>query len=143
MTKEDLAIKLNGREYTKEITPSEEMAAKEAGLLIVFGASDDLCELRGAISDEVGVCDGEPFFISNGELLNDLDRDDITVLKKHKLYDHLLQLRAKALRIEPLWCNESNISWTYKTEVPHAFFDVMEDDEVYCRGIVIDLREMG
>jgi hypothetical protein len=37
--------------------------AKDNGLVIVFGASDDLVELRGAIHDEVGACDGVVFYV--------------------------------------------------------------------------------
>lgn len=58
MTAAELAALLNGREYRKEMSRDEEQVAKAAGLVVVFGASDDLMELRGAISDEVGCYDG-------------------------------------------------------------------------------------
>lgn len=52
------ADKLEGREYRKEITKEEEEEAKAAGIVVAFGASDDLVELRGAINDEFGAYDG-------------------------------------------------------------------------------------
>lgn len=70
MTKEQLAYLLNGREYTNEITKEEEREAKNSGLLVIFGASDDLIELRGAIYDEVGAINGGEVRIGkNGNLI--------------------------------------------------------------------------
>ena len=58
MTKEELAALINGRKYRHELTDKEEKAAKDARLVVVFGASDDLMEFRGAINDECGAYDG-------------------------------------------------------------------------------------
>jgi len=57
ITAEELAAKLNGREYGEEITDTEEIEAKKSGLVVIFGYSDDSAELRGAINDEIG-CNG-------------------------------------------------------------------------------------
>ena len=54
MTMETLAAILDGREIGSEITKAEADQAKAAGLVVVFGASDDLMEFRGAIYDEIG-----------------------------------------------------------------------------------------
>ena len=43
----EFANRLNGREYGQELTPAEAQRAKEAGIVVVFGASDDLMEFRG------------------------------------------------------------------------------------------------
>lgn len=42
------AEKLDGRKYGNELTRDEEKKLKDLGLVVVFGASDDLCEFRGA-----------------------------------------------------------------------------------------------
>ena len=47
MTKEQLAELLNGNEYRDEMTKEQEQAAKQNNLLVLFGASDDLLEMRG------------------------------------------------------------------------------------------------
>jgi hypothetical protein len=31
------------------------------------------------------------------------------------------------------------VSWTYKTEIPHAKFRVYKDNEIYCIGMVFDI----
>ena len=39
--------------------------------------------------------------------------------------------------IDAVWC-ESEYSWTYNTNIPHATFDIYDsdDNEKYCKGIV-------
>lgn len=44
--------------------------------------------------------------------------------------------------IEAVWCpDEPDCSWAYKTDIPHVTFDVVEDGELYCRGIVFRLAD--
>jgi hypothetical protein len=143
MTKEELAAKLTGREIGQEITEAEENLAADDGLVVIFGASDDLCELRGAIYDEAGCYDGGVVLFTADGLLPELDRDDMEVLEKHGVAGAVEKLRNGAIKIDALWCEEPGYSWTYKTDTPHATFEVMEDGEHYCRGIVIDLKELG
>ena len=134
MTKEELAIQLNGREYRREITPEEEAKAKAAGLVVVFGASDDLMEFRGAIRDEVGCYDGGVAHLNaDGLLVNECDDEDCPLFEK---------LKGKAAVIEAVWASDP-YSWTFNTAIPHATFEVAEDDESYCRGIVFALSDVG
>ena len=37
--------------------------------------------------------------------------------------------------IDAVWC-EGDYSWTYNTNIPHATFDIYENGEKYCKGIV-------
>lgn len=39
--------------------------------------------------------------------------------------------------IDAVWC-EGEYSWAYKTNIPHATFDIYEDGEKYCKGIVFE-----
>ncbi|MFH1110955.1 MAG: hypothetical protein V1790_17415 [Planctomycetota bacterium] len=145
MTKEELAAKLTGRQVGQEITKAEEAEAKKSALVVIFGYSDDNCELRGAINDEVGVCDGGTVLIdSNGGLLAEIDHDDIEVLKKHDVLETVQARHKLAVKIEALWCDpgEPEYSWSYRTDVPHATFKIMENGEPYCLGIAINLKEL-
>jgi hypothetical protein len=137
MTSEELAAMLTGREIGNEITQSEEKLAQDNGLLVIFGASDDLVELRGAIDDETSCWDGGEFWIHDGKLVHELDDEERRILLKHGVDIH-----KKGIRIESQWCEEPGYSWTYKTDVPHTTFEVWEDGEHYCRGIVIDLKKV-
>ena len=138
LSKELLAGLLTGREYGKEMVKEEEQQAKAAGLIVIFGASDDLMELRGAIRDEFSCYGGGVALVdTKGVLPFREDIDDDEQLKDY--WSRAPHARA----VDALWCKEDDISWTYRTEVPHATFEVMEGDEVYCRGIVIDVADLG
>lgn len=50
------------------------------------------------------------------------------------------ELKARAAIVEAVWDNDG-YSWTYKTDIPHETFEVLEDGEKYCRGIVFYLHE--
>lgn len=55
----EFARRLDGREYREEVTSEDREIAKEHGFLIIYGASDDLIEFDGVVTDEIDVgCDG-------------------------------------------------------------------------------------
>ena len=135
ITIKDFAKLLNNREYGEEITDEEIKMAKELGFVVVFGASDDLVELRGVIDDEISCYDG-------GEI--HIDKDcEYGIFEECEYGCKYSQLaREKCKVIEVLWCEEENISWTYKTDIPHETFNILEGNEVYCRGIVFDVKNL-
>lgn len=139
LTKESLAALLNGREYGSEITKAEADEAKAAGLVVVFGYSDDNIEFRGALNDEIGVGENTTLSIdAKGEIpeWENLDRCD-----EEAVADYFGR-KGKGRKIKTVWCRDV-YSWTYETDIPHAKFDVMEDGDKYCRGIVFELRELS
>jgi len=141
MNKEELASQLNGIEYPahRSITAHTIEQAKAAGLVIVYGASDDLMELEGALSDEVGCYNGGHVLIdAKGVLDRDqIDDDDDEAIA------NFVSRRKPARTIEAMWCAEPGYSWTYKTDIPHATFEVVEDGEPYCRGIVFSVADLA
>ena len=138
LSKELLAGLLTGREYGKEMAKEEEQQAKAAGLIVIFGASDDLMEFRGAITAEFNCYDGGMAHINaKGLLPNRENVEDDVELKD------LFARQPSARSIEALWTAEDGYSWTYRTDVPHATFEIVEDGEPYCRGIVIDVPDLG
>lgn len=112
MNREELANLLNGRQYRQEITRKEEKIAKDNNLIVIFGASDDLCEIVGALNDEVDCYGGGASYTYFNAPIN----------------------------IE--W-NKDGYSWVYETSLPHSTFEIFEDEEKYCRGIVIDMLEVA
>lgn len=79
MTKEELAARLDGREYGSEMTEDEEAEAKEAGLLVIFGYSDDSIEFRGAFhvdGGEIGCFGGCKGIRFNADGLCGFNEDD-------------------------------------------------------------------
>ncbi|MCR5479808.1 MAG: hypothetical protein K6F27_08110 [Ruminococcus sp.] len=113
MTKEELAEILDERPIGHEVTKEEEKLAAENQLVVIYGASDDLCEMRGAIDDEFDCFGG-----------GDIDCKELPGT------------------LTAIW-GEGDADWTYETNLPHAKFRVYDDDDdgsLYCVGIVIDLK---
>lgn len=135
MTREEWAKLLDGREYRCELSSEEEAQAKADGVLIVFGASDDLMELRGVICDEVGCSDGGEALVTCDKVFDSDHECDCD-------YCGFKAAVKTAVKIKALWCPDDVYSWTYKTKVPHSTFDIVEDDEKYCRGIVISAADL-
>lgn len=133
MNTKELAALLDGREYLHEITKEESAAANDAGLVVAFGASDDLMEFRGAINDELGAYDGTTAYLtSDGLLKNDCEDDCCPYFKK---------IKATAATILSIW-DRDGYSWLYQTAIPHVTFEIFEDGETYCRGIVFALADV-
>lgn len=134
MTRDEAAAALNGREYGSEVTREMADALKAAGLVAVFGASDDLMEFRGAINDEVGVYDGGTAYLNgSGLLVNDCENDECP---------HFEKAKKTAATIKAIWAPEGeNLSWVYRTALPTSTFQINEDGEGYCRGIVFSLAD--
>jgi len=134
MNKEELAALLDGREYGNEITSQEEKQAKQDGLVVVFGYSDDICELRGAINDEIGCFDGGTIsFTKNGKFPTE---DEIGIIE-----DILGELKLN--RIKAIFAPQEPLcSWIYETDIPHATFNIMENGELYCVGIVFSINDL-
>lgn len=145
MNASELAAILNGREYGSEITKAEEAQAKAAGLVVVFGYSDDNVELRGAIEDEIGAYDGTTFRVCSYGLLPNWPADSDEGWSENEAEEYFRRKLAGFTTIEAVWCpdGDEGMSWAYHTEIPHATFDVMEDGEVYCRGIVFALADVA
>ena len=133
MTKEELAAKLNGREYQEEMTKAEEDQAAKDGLIVMFGYSDDNVEVRGAAYDEIGAYDGTTiYFDADGLIENDCDDDECPY------FERLLKL---AKTVDAIWARDV-IAWQYETTIPHSCFDIMEDEDLFCRGIVFHMEDL-
>jgi hypothetical protein len=143
MTAQEFAALLNGREYGHEITKAEEERAHIAGLVVVFGHSDDNVELRGCINDEVGAYDGTTLRITkSGHLLPDwesVNHDD-----EDEAQEYFRKKFAGVRTIEAVWCpaGDPGLSWAYETTIPHATFLINEDGGPFCRGIVFHLSDV-
>lgn len=137
MTAKELANLLNGREYGKEITKEEIKIAEESGLVIVFGASDDLMEFLGAICDEVGCYSGEVIHLDENGVYPKFIESDVC-----ENCDFFKAELAKKKSITATWCGGDGYLWTYCTDIPHETFDILEDGEKYCWGIVLNIEDL-
>jgi len=134
MTKEQLAEQLNGCEYPLAVNPEVIKAAKQSGLVIAYGQSDDLIEFEGAIYDEAGVGENTVVHLTRTGLPNNrCDDADCP---------YFISTLEKMSRIKTIW-SQGDYSWQYETVIPHATFDILEDGDKYCRGIVFNLSDVA
>lgn len=142
MDAKSLAGTLNGREYLNEITREESHAAHAAGLVVVTGYSDDGVSICGAIVDEIGAWNGAAFKVTPDGVLDDFERlcDERNESRLEKYFRN----RATARTIEAVWePSDLNASWLIKTDIPHETFDIMDEGELFCRGIVFSIADLG
>jgi hypothetical protein len=141
MNKEALAAILDGRQYMQEITKSEEAQAKASGLVVVFGASDDLIEFRGAIDDELGGFNEKVFCVTPRGLLTTFQELKDSDASEDEFAAYFQDVAAGYQEIRAYF-SDGLFSWTFETSIPHATFNVMEDSDYFCRGIVFSLAEL-
>ena len=134
-TAKQFAEVLNGREHGNELSKDEAQAAKEANLVVVFGYSDDNMEFRGAIYDEISCYDGGVAYLTcDGLVKNKCDHDDCPYYQKEK---------DLAETITATWNKDGEeFAWVYETTIPHEVFNIFDDGEPHCKGIVFDLRDV-
>lgn len=156
-TIEDLAKLLDGNEYRDELYNEYGMniydICKKNKWIIIYGASDDLIEFEGVISDEDGAWDGTLCkLVKPGDFY--LEDEDDETYKKAKDYkfvrinqDELNELKNNNYKdtcvVEMLWCPDgTDMSWQVNVKgAEFAKFNVMEDEEVYCEAAIVDLSK--
>ena len=136
MTAREMADMLNGGLYGNEMTYEEELLARESGLVVAFGYSDDNVEFRGAIYDEVSCYDGGVIRLTRAGVVAEPDcgHEDC------KFYKAAI---GAAATIEAVWYStEINAARSFKTDIPHEKFNIYEDDELFCVGIVFRQEDL-
>lgn len=138
----ELATDLHWREYRSEITHEESEYCKWKNWLVIFWASDDLLEFRWAINDEVWAWNWTKVYLWKEKIIDiwylddqfqeaDID-DDI-----HKLI--MDTIKKEWIKIEAI-ADDPNYQFFIKTDFQNsAEFEILEDGEKYCRGLVLDL----
>ena len=139
MTAKELAAMLSGREVGNEITVAEAVQAGDDGLVVVFGYSDDNMEMRGAIDAEVGAFDGTTVYLTANGLLEEPACD----CAENCACPYFISAKRAAKTIEAVWYNFGSPCWTYETDIPHETFDIYEDGEIWCVGIVFSVEDLA
>ena len=156
-TIEDLAKLLDGNEYRDELQNDYGInvydLCKEKGWVIAYGASDDLLELEGAISDELGAWDGcIAQFYKKDSYYPEYEEEDTYRKAKEDIFYPIEESTLKKTKetnykdtvvIESLWCpSGTDMSWQINVAgAPCVKFNVMEDEEVYCEAAIIDMSK--
>lgn len=132
MTAKELAALLNGRRYGYELDGLDMKAIRDAGLVIAYGASDDLLEFEGAIYEECGAWEDTTVRIYAGEII-----EDEYNCRNCRLYKLTMK---SAHWVSAVWC-KGMYTWFIDTDMPHETFDIIENGELFCRGIVFDVAD--
>ena len=140
LTKEEFVIKYLSAHvgYGNELTSEEEQIAKDSGLVVIYGYSDDNVELRGAINDEVGAYNGTEFYINKDGVLPECEC--ICECRKCCVTDYREEIGDEIIATA-----KEEYTWFIETKLPHATFEVFDDEndgEKFCRGIVVDLDDL-
>lgn len=138
-----LAALLSGKEYPLRISAELRAQASAAGLVIVYGASDDLMEFNGAIDDEIGVCGGIEVEIDKDDVIRDWDSIVDNDLGNKDIMRDYFRREGRGKKIEALWSPGDGYSWKYETDIPHETFEIVEGGAPYCRGIVFAIVDLG
>lgn len=147
ITAQELAQRLNGRQYGSHITEEDTYDANTSRLVIVVGYSDDNVELYGAIREEIGAYEGTTFTITPSGWIysnlqekirdwDDMPEDDFIGRLKAIVSDH-----QNGKQIKAIYC-ESEYTWEFETDIPHETFDVMDYEDKFCRGMVIRMDDL-
>ena len=138
MTAKELAEMLSGREVGNEITSDEAWQAADAGLVVVLGYSDDGMVFCGAIEDTVDCFGGGIAYLAKTGILEPACScaEDCTC-------PYFVSARNAAKSIKAVWHDEDGPCWTYETDIPHETFDIYEDGEVWCVGIVFSVEDLA
>lgn len=137
MTKEQLAQLLDGRERNDEIDKDEAAKAEAAGLVVLYGYSDDNVEFAGAIDQEIPTCDGDEIVLVDGKVFDfdACEHDHCNGCEYAQAAYDDARKRGKVIAVH----FDSDGTWNFRTGIPHATFEVFDEGLLFCRGIVFDL----
>ena len=140
MNTQEFANLLNGRQYNSEITSEEEALAKENDLIVFFGYSDDVAVLCGAINEDLIAFGGcEIYFTKTPS--NKLKAFSEKKYEEEKL--SFLDIDFKTVKVNFVWSPEElDCSFLVETDLPHHSFDILEGEDLYCRGIVVNKQDI-
>lgn len=121
MNIKEWAEKLNNIEYPADEIWDMRKQFEEDGVVVVYGASDDLIEFEGAIQDEGDCYNDEVFYLNKEGLTTSYSKNYVKVTHPH---NGTVQFEYET--------NISNVEW----------FNVMEDGELYCKGFVFNINDL-
>lgn len=137
-----IANMCDGIQYNRRVPKEAKDCAKENNCIIIIGGSDDLMYCYGAESYMTDYCEHSYGW----------DGDDLK-----NITDKSLEMEAQQLGLKIWWCGEikktneqlegycsdknGSFSYTVREGIEFKEFKVIEDEHVYCTGMVIQLPE--
>lgn len=128
MTAAELAAKLDGKDFMTEMPEDD---ARENRLFIVFGYSDDLIEIRGFQDEEIYAFSGETFYINPETGYVAAEEGDETEYFKNTVSNW-----------GKVYGEYKNRVWEFETKIPHSTFNLYDEDDLFCKGIVFSMDDL-
>lgn len=143
MDTKELARLLDRIDYGTKIPTDITTRAAQAGLVIAYGASDDLLKFDGAFRDEIGAYAGTEVVVDRIGVIPNFN--DLVDNRGHDLKGRLrdyFRREGDGKTIKILWRAEGDYSWTFETKIPHETFEIVEYGGPFCRGIVFSVADL-
>jgi hypothetical protein len=136
VTIKDVALMLDGREYGSEVSPREETEFKNAGIVVVYGYSDDCVEFEGAVNTEIGIWN-----TGNIPLLNGVPFDVPCATEEFETHCCPL-LKEVAKRLKYIKSKFGVNGWEFDADFPCEKFTVVEEGDAYGVGLIYALADL-
>jgi len=136
MNIDELVDKLNGLRYPLNISSDLISMAKESGLVIVTGRSDDIVSFCGAVDGEGEAYDGGDVFVHSEGVLDNFEN-----LESENELEEYYANKGKSQVIHAFWY-KGDVKWSYDTKIPHKTFKLLKGDDVACVGLVFSVSDI-
>lgn len=118
------------REIGHEVSAADKAWLIENNLVVIYGASDDLAEIDGAVCDEVGIGWRNKSILFHRGSVYVPECDD-------EGCPHEEAIRNNCERVGVRWDESiTGPSWYYIATFPHETFDVYDGDDYYCQAVI-------
>ena len=139
VTAEEFAALIDGNQYLKETTKEQCQLAFNSGLMVIYGYSDDGLCVDGVGADQYGAFDGGKFHFSKA---------GVRVVQNWDWHSEAIRLGytppTSAFFVDAQWCPDGyGVSWRIVPDCPHFTFNIMEDDDLFCVGAVVDMAQFN
>lgn len=144
-TLKEYAELLNNHQYRDRFDKDLIQDMKEDGVVVAYGYSDDLFELDGALYEEYDAYGKQTLYWVDNKFVDSGGIDELLRMVDDDfpwLYDtiaNLLKMEGKPyIKIS----SPSDVQFAYETSFPCEYFDIYDDDELYCKGFVFMLESL-
>lgn len=117
---------------------------EDSGVVCVYGASDDLCVMVGAIHDEFDCYNGTTLYWNGKDFFNKTQKEeflgyvDDQYPEFFEMCQKLFKDNVSYIKIE----DGKDCQFEYETNIPCERFNIMEDGELYCSGLLFYLKDL-
>lgn len=133
---QNLIKKLHNSKYPFRLTKQVIQYLGSLNLILVYGQSDDMISVSGAINDDEYISGNMSILLSKKGILKDnesLDTDNELLAWKEQ--------KDNSKEIKILW-DSNGYLWEYETEIPHDEFDILDGEDKYCKAMIISMDKL-